>query len=263
MTADSPTPGRRAGTSAVTLLLAAAGPTLIGFTGAVGPFWALMLFGGIALILGAIAVQAVQVFRDSRRIKSVAAEREDMRRQVRDALKPIPELIAQLPALGYGDRAHRLQGIAQACATALYMLVSPHAEGVRANLFALEEGPDRMEWLAHVGRGETPRPFIAGTPRGDSALVFITELKPAFYPDLTVKQPDGYEGSMSDYETFVAVPIWSDQAVYGMVTIDAPTKNALTVGDQYLVEVVAEIMATAFVVANTEPPTEPLAPVGG
>lgn len=262
MSANSPTPGRRAGTSVVTLLLAAAGPTLIGFTGAVGAFWALMLFGGIALILAAIAIQAVQVFRDTRRVKSLAAEREDMRCEIRDALKPIPELIAQLPALGYGDRAHRLQGIAQACATALFMLVSPHAEGVRANVFALEDGPDRMEWLAHVGRGATPRPFVAGTARGDSALQFITELMPVFYPDLTTKQPDGYEGSMSDYETFVSVPIWSDQAVYGMVTIDAPTKNTLTEGDQYLVEIVAEMMATAFVVANTEPPAEPLASVG-
>lgn len=225
MTADSPTPGRRAGAAALSLLLAAAGPTLIGFTGMVGPFWALMLFGGIALILGAIAIQVVQVFRDSRRIKSIAAEREDMRREIRDALKPIPELIAQLPALGYGDRAHRLQGIAQACATALYMLVSPHAERVRANVFVLEEDPDRMEWVAHVGRGETPRPFIAGTPRGDSALAFITELKPVFYPDLTVKQPEGYEGSMSDYETFVSVPVWSDQAVYGMVTIRRADKE--------------------------------------
>ena len=263
MSTDSPTPGRRAGTSVLTLLLAAAGPTLIGFTGAVGAFWAFMLFGGIALILGAIAIETVQVFRDSRRGKSLAAEREDMRREIRDALKPIPELIAQLPALGYGDRAHRLQGIAQACATALFMLVSPHADGVRANVFALEDGPDRMEWLAHVGRGATPRPFIAGTLRGDSALQFISELRPAFYPDLTTEQPEGYEGSMSDYETFVSVPIWSDQAVYGMVTIDAPTKNTLTVGDQYLVEIVAEMIATAFVVANTEPPTEPLAAVGG
>ena len=263
MTAESPTPGRRAGTSVLTLLLAAAGPTLIGFTGAVGALWALMLFGGIALILGAIAIQTLQVFRDGRRIKSVAAEREDMRREIRDALKPIPELIAQLPALGYGDRAQRLQGIAQACATALFMLVFPHADGVRANVFALEDEPDRMEWLAHVGRGATPRPFIAGTSRGDSALHFITELKPVFYPDLTANQPEGYEGSMSDYETFVSVPIWSDQAVYGMVTIDAPTKNTLTVGDQYLVEIVAEMMATAFVVANTEPPAESLAPVGG
>ena len=75
MTADSPTPGRRAGASALTLLLTAAGPTLIGFTRTVGPFWALMLFGGIALVLGAIAIQVVQVFRDSRRIKSIAAER--------------------------------------------------------------------------------------------------------------------------------------------------------------------------------------------
>jgi GAF domain-containing protein len=250
VTPDPTTPGRRALISALTLVLAAAGPTLIGFTTAVGPFWALMLFGGIALILAAIAIQAVQVLRDSRRIKSVAGEREDMRRQMRDALKPIPELIAQLPALSYGERAHRLQGIAQACATALYMLVSPHADQVRANVFALEEDPDRMEWLAHVGRGQTPRPFISGTARGDSALAFITKLQPVFYPDLTVEQPEGYEGSMSDYETFISVPIWSDQAVYGMATIDAPARNALTAGDQHLVELVAELMATAFVVAN-------------
>jgi len=251
VTSKSPTPGHRAGISALTLVLAAAGPTMIGFTGAVGVFWALMLFGGIALILSAIAIQAVQVFRDSRRIKTLDAEREDMRRQVRDALKPIPELIAQLPVLGYRERAHRLQGIAQACATALYMLVAPHAEGVRANVFTLKENPDRMEWLAHVGRGETPRPFISGTPRGDSAMEFITELKPVFYPDLTAKQPEGYEGSMSDYETFISVPVWSDQKVYGMVSIDSPVKNSLTTGDQYLVEVVAELIATAFVVANT------------
>lgn len=257
MTTKSPTPSGRAGIAAITLVLAAAGPTLIGFTSAVGPFWALMLFGGVALILAAIAIQAVQVFRDNGRIKSVETEREDMRRQVRDALKPIPELIAQLPALSYGERTHRLQGIAQACATALFMLVSPHAEGVRANVFVLEEDPDRMEWLAHVGRGETPRPFVAGTERGDSALEFITQLKPVFYPDLTIARPDGYEGSMSDYETFISVPVWSDETVHGMVTIDSPGKNNLTVGDQYLVEVVAELMATAFVVANTDPSPAP------
>lgn len=255
MKANSSTPGRRAGASAATLLMAAVGPTLIGFTGTVGPFWALTLFGGVALLIGACVIQAVQILRDGRRIKSVADEREEMRQKIRDSLMPIPELIAQLPALGYGDRAHRLQGIAHACAAALYMLVSPKVDGVRANVFALKDGPDRMEWLAHVGRGETPRPFIAGTARGDAALAFITELKPSFYPDLTTNEPDGYEGSMSGYKTFVAVPIWSDQGVHGMVTIDAPKKNTLNIGDQYLVEIVAELMATAFVVANTEPPT--------
>lgn len=251
---SSPTPRGRAGVALVTLVLAAAGPTLIGFTGAVGPWWALMLFGGIALILAAIAIQVAQVYRDSARSKSIESERQNLRRQIRDALKPIPELIAQLPALGYAERALRLQGIAQACATGLYMLVSPHAAGVRANVFALEEGPDRMVWLAHVGRGETPRPFEAGTPRGDAALEFITSLKPAFYPDLAHHRPPGYEGSMSDYDTFISVPVWSDESVYGMVTIDAPEANSLSLGDQYLVEVVAELMATAFEIANTEPP---------
>lgn len=205
----------------------------------------------------------MQVFRESRRTKSLETEREEMRRQIRDAFKPIPELIAQLPALGYGERAHQFQGIAQACATALYRLVSPHTEGVRANVFALEENPDRMEWLAHVGRGETPRPFVAGTLRGDSALAFIEQLKPVFYPNLTAERPEGYEGSMSDYQTFISVPVWSDQSVHGMVTIDSPVKTTLTAGDQYLVEIAAELMATAFVVANTEPPASALATVSG
>lgn len=256
MSSSSPTPRRRAATSIVALALAAAGPTLIGFTSAVGPFWALMLFPGIGLLLAAVTIQSVQLYRDAGRIQSMTAAREATQELVHDALKPIPELIAQLPPLTYNDRAQRIQGIAQACATALFMLISPHTPEVRANVFVLREGPDRMEWLAHVGRGGTPRPFLAGTPRGDSAIDFITELQPAFFPDLTTDRPEGYEGSMSDYETFISVPVWSDQAVHGMVTIDAPMKNTLTKADQRLVEVVAELMATAFVVANTEPPED-------
>jgi hypothetical protein len=249
----TPTPRRRATVAAVTFIMAAAGPTLIGFTGAVGPFWAVMLFGGIALLLGAIAVQIAQVYKESKRTKTLDEERATLRREIRDALKPIPELIAQLPALGYGDRALRLQGIAQACAAALYMLVSPTATEVRAVVYTLAENPDRMVWLAHVGRGETPRPFTSGTPRGDAALDFITTLRPAFYPDLSRIRPPGYEGTMSGYETFISVPIWSDESVYGMVTIDSPLRRCLTIGDQYLVELVADLLATAFVVANTEP----------
>lgn len=250
----SPSPKRRVIASSTALLLAAAGPTLIGFTGAVGPFWALMLFGGIALILIAITIQVIQIHNESTHRKTIDEERISLRREIRDALLPIPELIAQLPALSLNDRTLRLQGIAQACATALYMLVSPHSPEVRANVFTLEENPDRMVWLAHVGRGETPRVFESGTPRGDAALKFITELQPAYYADLSRKRPVGYEGSMSGYKTFISSPMWSGDSVYGMVTIDSPERRTLTKGDQFLLELVAELMATAFEVANTEPP---------
>ena len=32
-----------------------------------------------------------------------------------------------------------------------------------------------MECVSHHGRGEKPRPFIKGTPRGDSALRLVTD----------------------------------------------------------------------------------------
>jgi hypothetical protein len=244
---------RRTSYAATTLVLATGGPTALGFVGAVGPFWALLLFPGIAAIVAAISMQIAQLYSENKRLRSEEEERTDARQRFRDAFKPIAELIAQLPAHTYAERSLLMKGIAQATTTALYMLISPQTKDVRANVFGLEANPDRMIWLAHTGRGTTPRPFMSGTERGDAALEFITRLEPVMYPDLTTHKPDGYEGSMADYETFISVPIWSDQSVYGMVTVDAPQKNSLTVGDRYLVELAAEHMATAFAVANMEP----------
>lgn len=252
-TGKQPTPLERAVASLTTLLLAAAGPVLIGFTGTVGAWWALTLFGGIALILAAITFQVVQGYRENKRAQIAADEGEELRKGVRNAIKPILELIAQLPSFDFGQRRLRLQGIAQACATAIYILVSPHAPDARANVFTLQASPDRMVWLAHVGRGETPRPFESGTSRGDAALEFITRLSPVRYPDLRKEKPVGFEGSMSDYATFISVPVWTDSGVFGMVTVDAPQADVLTFGDQYVVEVVAELMATAHEIAIAEP----------
>ncbi|HEY0259381.1 MAG TPA: GAF domain-containing protein [Lacisediminihabitans sp.] len=212
----------------------------------------------MAMVLAAVTIQIVQAYRDDHLAKDLEDERSQLNRRIRDAVKPIPELIAQLPALSYPDRALRVQGIAQACATALYMLIAPHAENIRTAVFALEENPDRMTWLAHVGRGRTPCPFTPGTVRGDAAFEFITALQPAFYPDLTTQQPAGYDESPSDYRTFISIPLWTDESVYGMVTVDAPDPGALTVGDQYVAELIAELMAAAFEIANNGSLSTPL-----
>ncbi|MEF2977616.1 GAF domain-containing protein [Subtercola sp. YIM 133946] len=256
------TSSKRSPASTTSVVLSAAGPLVAAAIGAPlislalgrGPFWWLLVPGAL-LVLVSIASQVNRTVRDSRRTRSLEDERSELRRKLRDALRPIPELIAQMPPLSYAARAERLQGIAQASATALYMLVSPHTDDVRANVYTLESEPvDQMVWLAHVGRGQTPGPFVAGTPRGDAALAFIQQLQPEFYDDLSKQTPPGYGGTMSDYETYIAVPIWTDQSLYGMVTIDAPLAGSLTVGDQYMVELVAELMAAAFEVANGEDP---------
>ncbi len=121
------------------------------------------------------------------------------------------------------------------------------------NVFTVTTEPTRMEWMAHLGRGTKPKPFLEGTARGDAAFRFLEAHTTAFYPDLGLDKPDGYQGSMSDYKTFISVPFWADMDVYGMVTIDAPTANTLTKGHQYLVEYAAELLAAAFAVANNEP----------
>lgn len=245
---------RRTAYAATTLVLATGGPTILSFVSAVGPFWALLLFPGIAAILAAVIMQVVQLHRDNKRLTSEDEQRTDARQRFRDAFKPLAEYTAQLPAHTYAERSLLLQSVAQAATIALYMLISPQVKDVRANVFVLEGAPDRMTWLSHTGRGTTPRAFESGTARGDAALAFVERHETAFYPDLSTDKPAGYEGTMTDYETFISVPIWSDQSVYGMVTVDAPLKNTLSIGDQYLVELVADHLATAFAVANMEPP---------
>ena len=240
---------RRAVLAGITLICAVGGPLLIGARDDLGT-WAVPV--GIALIAAAIALQVVQIYRDRRTVAGLDDERATLRRELRDGLKPIAELLAQLPALDYEARAVKVQVIAQAAVGALFALLSPHVREVRATVYSLSSDPDRMVWLAHVGRGQKPRPFVGGTTRGDAALEFIQELRPVLFPDLGRHRPDGYEGTMTDYRTFIAVPIWTDGSLYGMVTVDAPDPHSLSESDVYLAELVAELMAASFEVANVE-----------
>jgi hypothetical protein len=115
-----------------------------------------------------------------------------------------------------------------------------------------------MKPIAHIGRGERPGPFIAGTVRGDAALNFLDGHRAKFYEDLTTSgKPDGYDGTMNDYNTFVAVPVWTETGVYGMVTLDAPSALSLDSGDVALTELVAEFMAAAFEVAQDQDAPSP------
>ena len=253
----TPSPRRRNAYAATTLLLAAGGPSALGFVPGAGPWGWLLFVAGVVAIIIAVAMEVTRLHRENRRLAtrdgSQARERDERHSRVRDALVPIAELTAQLPALTVGDRRIRLQGIAQAATTALYMLISSHAHGVRANVFDLESNPDRMTWLAHTGRGQAPGPFLTGTPRGDAAFDFITKLSAVRYANLAEAAPKGYGGTRGDYQTFISAPIWTDEMIFGMLTVDASNPGSLTLGDMAIVELVAEMLAAAFAVATTTP----------
>jgi GAF domain-containing protein len=203
------------------------------------------------LVLAAIISETAQQVGLARRRAAERPLRDQFHESIRDALKPIAEYIEQLPALPTAARLERLRTATFAAATALVWELRT-VECIRANVFALvqDDDPERMEWMAHAGRGDTPRPFIEGTTRGDAALKFIQEDNPAFYPDLDREHPVGWEGSGSGYRTFISVPVFTENNRYGIVTVDAPKPGALSLGDRYFVEVVAELMAVAFEVAT-------------
>lgn len=82
-------------------------------------------------------------------------------------------------------------------------------------------------------------------------MKFLNRRVTAYYPDLREKKPTGYDGSMSGYQTYISVPIWTERGVYGMVTVDAPNAGTLDEGDVALVEMVAELMSIPFEVGQT------------
>ncbi|THG35456.1 GAF domain-containing protein [Glaciibacter flavus] len=247
--------GRTVALTVVPLAAAAAAGPLIGYASRADAWWAAFLFGGILLAVVAIAIQVAVKVRDSRAQLTLAEEMDDLRLTVRDALLPVASLLAEMPGLDLLRRVDHLRTVGQAAVAALHSLVSPHADRARVNVYSLETAPLQMVWLAHIGRGDKPGPFVAGTPRGDAALEFLFEAKSAFYPDLGEARPAGYGGTASGYETFIAVPVFTDKRVWGMVTVDAPTAGSLTPGDLHLSEVVAEMMSVAFASAAAPEPS--------
>ena len=237
-------------TSAVVPLVGgAAASQLVSFAlRASGParFW-LFVSAGVAFA-AAVGVTIAAKVVDARRASSVDQAKREQLVQLRDQLMPVASTTADMALQPLADREAYLKSVARVAAAALSSIVAGHVHRPRAVVYLLnpDSDPVAMESIGHAGRGNRPRPFEAGTPRGDGALDFLNSVHNAFYPDLTKDRPDGYDGTMSDYRTFIAVPIWTDNGVYGMVTLDAPEADSFDEGDVALTELTAELMSIPF-----------------
>jgi len=206
------------------------------------------------VLAAALVVAIVAKVLESRRASTVAEAREEQLVQLRDNLMPVASTIADMARHPLAEREPYLESVAKVAASALASVVGTHVDRPRAVVYLLdaEEHPG-MRSIAHSGRGERPGPFLANTERGDAALNFLDGHRRAFYENLSDgTKPVGYDGTMKDYKTFVAVPIWTETGAYGMVTLDAPTAYSLDAGDVALTEVIAEIMSAAFEVAQDQ-----------
>ncbi|MDL5352171.1 GAF domain-containing protein [Microbacterium sp. zg-YB36] len=182
--------------------------------------------------------------------------------KLRDEYMKWASTTAEMARQVHERRSAYLAQVADSAATSLRSVVADHVSRPRAVVYLLnpDDQPYRMEPIGRSGRGEKPKPFIAGTPRGDAALEFIEKRTTAHYSDLDNRKnprPDGYDGTMAGYKTFVAAPIWTETGVYGMVTLDAPRAKSFDDGDVALVELTAEMMAIAFEIGQDDNAPDP------
>lgn len=213
--------------------------------------WELWLYAAsAALLIVAVTFQVVAKVRELRRARTVDQALERLRGRLRDELLPFASTLAEMPQVPLAARSAYLKPVATQAVIALRELTEVHVPRVRANIYLLDAAEQSMESLAHSGRGDRPKPFVAGTARGVNALEFVAGTATAYYPDLRQQRPSGYDGSMSGYQSFIAVPIWTESGHYGMVTVDAPIPGSLTVGDVSLAELVAELMSIPFEIAQ-------------
>lgn len=223
----------------------------------------LFIFAGVSLA-AAIAVTVITKVAEHRRSATIATAQRDQLIALRDKLMPLAATTADMALQPQQDRGPYLRTVAAVAASALSTLVADHVDRARAVVYQLnvDREPVRLESIGHSGRGDRPRPFEEGTARGDGALDFIAKRQTAHYPDLAKEKPQGYEGSMSGYRTFISVPIWTEEGVYGMVTLDAAKATSFDEGDVALTELVAEIMSIPFEVGQDDdsPDVVPVVP---
>ncbi|HEY3013469.1 MAG TPA: GAF domain-containing protein [Nocardioides sp.] len=168
-----------------------------------------------------------------------------LRVALQDALQPLAENIAMLPALPKRRRHEQLKLVCTEAASALTMILRG-VDRVRAVIYELNEDGTEMPPVAHHGRGDNARTFVRGTPRGDNAIDLVLRARTVFYEDLANgERPVFVEGAV-EYKTFISVAIHAHGEGYGMLTVDAPRAGALTHLDQHVVKVIAAELAIAF-----------------
>lgn len=108
--------------------------------------------------------------------------------------------------------------------------------------------PKQLVVVDHVGRSKhRPRDFKSGDGgRGDAVFAWLEGREPRFVPDIQLEHDPRWKGSGRGYRTFVSAPICSDGAIYGMITVDAPTPGDLDETDVPMVTTLASLLAVAY-----------------
>ncbi|MGV7311978.1 GAF domain-containing protein [Mycobacterium kansasii] len=212
--------------------------------------WTALLSGIAIIFLGALLLFAKQ--RASDQVAELDLKVADrFRITLKDAMQPVAELIADMPAQSKLKRKATIRTVCTQAVSALTLLLKDVSR-LRATVYEVTANGN-MECVSYHGRGGgvKPNPFIKNTTRGDSALRLVaTGGDPLFVGDIDTVEGIDYGGTGSGYKTFISASIHNDADGYGMVTIDAPRPGSLVDTDKQLVGLVADLLAIAFAIAE-------------
>lgn len=216
-------------------------------SGALGGGW-LVVCGVGAGIAAGYPFAREWATRVDRRIE--LDEASQLRVALRNALQPLSERIARMPAMSPGRRRNEIEVVATDAASPLVQILNG-VDQLRAVVYELDEAGAEMTPLAYQGRGGTrPTGFVSGTGRGDSAIRLVLQNRKRFVRNVAEEPSPDYEGSGEGYQTFISVSINDGTNAYGMLTLDAPEAGALVQLDVYVLEVVANLVAIAFAIGR-------------
>jgi hypothetical protein len=211
-----------------------------------------MVCGFIALVIAyGIEVSREWAQRWVDRGQELAAAR--FRTAVKDALRPVAELIAEMPSQTPTNRKARVKEVARQVTGSMQLLLTDVA-GLRAVVYELEDGGQRMKHISYSGRGEAPGGFErSGASEPDQAFEALEQRRPRLVHDIRNEKVEGRHrhGLDHGYLTYIAVPIVVGQYAFGMLTLDAPEPNSFTDTDLQLCQFVAELLGIAFALAQS------------
>lgn len=206
---------------------------------------------GLALILTAAAIQTIREVRRSRERAFEQTEAVRLRVAMKDALQPVTERIAGMPALKAKAREAQLQPVAVGAVGALALLLKD-VDRLRAVVYQIEPDGSAMTHLAYAGRGgHDPQPFTDDTSGGEDALALVRSGGHEFVPDLRRSPAHRPAAAQRGYQTYISASIAAGENAYGMLTVDAPHAGDLVDTDEEIVLVIADLLAIAFAIADS------------
>jgi hypothetical protein len=223
-----------------------------------------IVFTAVGLVAGGLGVgrDIRERIRAAEAIKSAqdaAADAETvLAAGYKEGLEQLADAIAEMPHLTPSKHDAHIRMVAKLAVDAVNLLVSQRVPGMRANVFELTPAKDGLRCVESTAKRH-PADFDQGEDETVEALEFLNSGEPLLlYPDLDVDAPAAAGRRRSAYKTFMSLPIAAPipdasgprRNVYGMLTVDAPLANSFAQRDIDTAELVADVLATAFAIAE-------------